>query len=55
MIHENAPAYDSLLENELQIYSLIQLLTINEQILKFAQSYPTNAKTSSSDAPFLIN
>ena len=29
--------------------------TINEQISKNAQSYPTNSKTSSSVAPFLMN
>ena len=29
--------------------------TINEQILKFAQNYPTNFKTALSDAPFFIN
>ena len=31
------------------------LITINEQILKFAQNYPTNFKTASSDAPFFMN
>ena len=31
------------------------LLTINEQIYKFTQNYPTRPKTSSSDAPFLMN
>ena len=30
-------------------------IAINEQISKFAQSYPTNSKTSSSDAPFFMN
>lgn len=30
------------------------LLTINEQILKFAQNYPTISKTASSDAPFFM-
>lgn len=29
--------------------------TINEQILKFAQNYPTSFKTASSDAPFFMN
>ena len=29
-------------------------ITINEQILKFAQNYPTISKTASSDAPFLM-
>ena len=29
--------------------------TINEQLSKNAQSYPTNSKTSSSVAPFLMN
>ena len=29
--------------------------SINEQILKFAQNYPTNFKTALSDAPFFIN
>lgn len=28
--------------------------TINEQILKFAQNYPTISKTASSDAPFFM-
>ncbi len=31
------------------------ITTINEQILKFAQNYPTNFKTASSDAPFFMN
>lgn len=30
------------------------LYTINEQILKFAQNYPTISKTASSDAPFFM-
>lgn len=30
-------------------------ITINEQILKFAQNYPTSFKTASSDAPFFMN
>lgn len=29
-------------------------ITINEQILKFAQNYPTISKTASSDAPFFM-
>lgn len=28
--------------------------SINEQILKFAQNYPTISKTASSDAPFFM-
>lgn len=32
----------------------ILLITINEQILKFAQNYPTISKTASSDAPFFM-
>lgn len=31
------------------------LPTINEQILNFAQNYPTNFRTSSTDSLFLIN
>ena len=31
-----------------------ELWTINEQILKFAQNYPTISKTASSDAPFFM-
>lgn len=31
------------------------IVTINEQILKFAQNYPTSFKTASSDAPFFMN
>ena len=30
------------------------LISINEQILKFAQNHPTIFKTASSEAPFLI-
>ena len=32
-----------------------KIITINEQISKNAQSYPTDSKTSSSVAPFLMN
>ena len=35
--------------------SEFELLTINEQISKNAPNYPTNSKTSSSVAPFLMN
>ncbi len=35
-------------------YGYNLFITINEQILKFAQSHPTILRTSSSDAPFLI-
>ena len=33
----------------------IELLTINEQISNFAQSYPANSITASIEAPLLIN
>lgn len=36
-------------------WTINQYLTINEQISKSAQNYPTSSKTSSSDAPFLMN
>ena len=39
----------------LVIISVFGILTINEQILKFAQNYPTSFKTASSDAPFFMN
>ncbi len=32
-----------------------RFIAINEQILKFAQNYPTSFKTASSDAPFFMN
>lgn len=37
------------------VSQLIKIPTINEQILKFAQNYPTSFKTASSDAPFFMN
>lgn len=39
----------------IEILQLNDLVTINEQILKFAQNYPTSFKTASSDAPFFMN
>ena len=39
-------------ENDILINLLFE--TINEQILKFAQNYPTISKTASSDAPFFM-
>lgn len=51
--------YDNLTDLEItnqMISLLISILkTINEQLSKNAQSYPTNSKTSSSVAPFLMN
>lgn len=44
-----------LLRYSMQLAMLKQLFTINEQILKFAQNYPTSFKTASSDAPFFMN
>ena len=38
----------------ISIIEVVKLITINEQILKFAQNYPTISNTASSDAPFLI-
>lgn len=35
-------------------YLFFFVLSINEQILKFAQNYPTISKTASSDAPFFM-
>ena len=40
---------------QILLYQIFIIETINEQILKFAQNYPTSFKTASSDAPFFMN